>query len=55
MNSNYTLKIPRTSREAYGYQVERFEFEGDKGDRLVGIVCAVGIAFILGIALGGAL
>ena len=52
MMSNYTLRFPRTGREAFGHECH---FEGDKGDRLVGFICAVGIAFILGLALGGAL
>ena len=52
MNSNFTLRSPRTSREAFGYSVNRSEFEGDRGDRLVAIVCAIGIAFVLGMAVG---
>jgi hypothetical protein len=52
MNSNYTLRFPRTSREAFGYSVKRSEFEGDRGDRFVAIVCAIGIAFVLGMAVG---
>lgn len=54
MNSNYTLRFPRTSREAFGHESTRACFEGDKGDRLVSWICAIGVAFVIGLAMGGA-
>ena len=49
-NSNYTLRFPRSSREAYGAQAN---FKSDP-DRLVGIVGLVALAFVIGFLVGGA-
>jgi hypothetical protein len=50
MNSNWTLRFPRTSREAYGYQVT---FRRESNDRAVLVGVAIGLAFLVGLALGG--
>lgn len=49
MNSNWTLRFPRTGREAFGHEC-RFD---DNPDRAVGIVCAIIAAFVLGMLVGG--
>ena len=50
MNSNYTLRFNRTSREAYGRWLTREDFEGDRGDRFVFWI-AVAIGFVLGLLI----
>jgi hypothetical protein len=52
MNSNFTLRFPRTSREAYGYQIN---FHKADPDRYVFIACLIGAAFLIGMMVGGAL
>ena len=52
MNSNWTLRFPRTSREAFGHQVE---FRHRNPDRIVGYVVALSVAFVIGMMVGGAL
>lgn len=51
MNSNWTLRFPRTSREAFGHEIKF----ADDPDRLVGHVCIVLASFMLGMMVGGAL
>lgn len=50
-NSNFSLRFSRSAREAYGHDV-RFS-DGAKMDRMVGIVCAICAAFVLGMMIGG--
>ena len=50
--SNWSLRFPRTSREAFGYQVD---FHRHDPDRLVGVVVGVLCVFVLGMLVGGAL
>jgi hypothetical protein len=50
--SNWTGRFARTSREAFGHQVE---FDRHDPDRLVGVVVGVCIVFVLGMLVGGAL
>lgn len=50
MNSNWTLRFPRTGREAFGHECH---FESRDPDRIVGIVCALAAAFIAGLLVGG--
>lgn len=50
--SNWSLRFPRTSREAFGHQVE---FDRHDPDRLVGHAIAALLIFTLGLMLGGAL
>lgn len=50
-SSNWTGRFPRTSRDAFGYQVK---FRTDP-DRLVGHVLAALAIFVAGLMLGGAL
>lgn len=49
--SNYTLRFPRTGREAFGHDCR---FERDP-DRMVGHVIAALAIFVAGLMLGGAL
>lgn len=51
MDSRYTLRFPRTYREATGMDCN---FNRDP-DRIVGFVCAVCAAFIVGMMIGGVL
>lgn len=51
MNSNYTLRFPRTSREVYGHEVSFHD--ADRRDRMVFIACAIGAAFVIGMMIGG--
>jgi len=50
--SNYTLRFPRTGREAFGHDCR---FERPDPDRLVGHVLAALSLFVAGLMLGGAL
>lgn len=50
MNSNWTVRFPRTYREATGMDCH---FERHNPDRLVGIVCALLAAFVAGLMVGG--
>lgn len=52
-NSNYTLRFPRTSREAYGHDVQFVD--GNRKDKIVGIVCSILGAFVVGMMIGGVL
>jgi hypothetical protein len=49
--SNWSLRFPRTSREAFGHQIE---FREDP-DKLVGHVVAACVIFVLGLIVGGTL
>lgn len=49
--SNWSLRFPRSSREAFGYQIN---FRADP-DRAVGYVVGVLCVFVLGMLVGGAL
>lgn len=51
MNSNFTLKFPRTSREVYG-QWASFN-DADKWDRRVFTAALIGSAFLIGMFIGG--
>lgn len=51
MNSNYSLKFPRTSREVYGAWATFHD--PNRMDRIVFIVCAIGAAFVVGMMVGG--
>ena len=46
-NSNWNLRFPRTSREAFGYTLPQEEHRGDKWVGLVAIFVA---GFLLGLA-----
>ncbi len=50
MDSNWTLKFPRTYREATG---SAFYADPDAGDRLVGWGLVVIAAFVAGMWVGG--
>lgn len=50
--SNWTGRFPRTSREAFGHQVE---FHHHDPDKLVGYVVGALCVFVLGMLIGGAL
>ena len=52
MNSNYTLKFPRSYREATGSDCQ---FEHKNPDRMVFMACLVCAAFLLGLMIGGAI
>lgn len=49
MNSNWSLRFPRSGREAFGHEVR---FDRDP-DRMVGTVIALIYAFLAGLVLGG--
>lgn len=49
-NSNYSLRFPRSYREATGFDAH---FEQRNPDKIVGIVCALLTAFVLGMMVGG--
>jgi hypothetical protein len=49
MNSNYTLRFPRTSREAYGYDIELGRQNPDR----FGFLVYLALAFLFGLLLGG--
>ena len=62
MNSNETLRFPRTSKEAFGYPIKSWHFQPptpETGDKVVGIVCAAllivlpVISYVFDIKLGG--
>ena len=50
-DSNWTLRMPRTSREAYGHQIG---FDRPHPDKWVLGVMVVALAFIAGLLVGGA-
>lgn len=52
MNSNWTLRFPRTGREAFGHECH---FEPYSPDRLVAYVVALLCAFVAGLLVGGAI
>lgn len=49
-DSNYTLRFPRTSRDAFGYQIQ---FEKRDPDKLVGIALVLIFTFLAGMWAGG--
>ena len=51
LDSNWTLRFPRSSREAYGHEIY---FERKDPDRLVWVICVVLGAFLLGMFVGQA-
>lgn len=51
MNSNYTLKFPRSYREATGHDCR---FERTDPDRLVGRVMVILFVFLAGVLVGAA-
>lgn len=53
MNSNYSLRFPRTGREAFGHECH-FQQRHDP-DRMVGWACALMAAFVAGLLVGGVL
>ncbi len=52
MDSNYSLRFPRTYREATGQDAH---FERRNPDKIVFAVCAVLAAFLVGMMIGGVL
>jgi hypothetical protein len=50
MDSRYTLRFPRTYREATGFDAH---FERRNPDRIVGYACALLFAFFIGLWAGG--
>lgn len=50
MNSNYSLRFPRTGREAFGHECH---FQRRDPDRIVGFVMAFLAAFVVGMLVGG--
>jgi len=52
MNSNYTLRFPRTYREATGQDAE---FHHRDPDKIVFAVVIVLCAFVIGMMVGGVL
>lgn len=53
MNSNYTLRFPRTGREAFGHDC-RFDSHRPDPDRIVGISLLILFIFLAGVAVGAA-
>jgi hypothetical protein len=51
MNSNFTLRFPRTSKEVYG-DWARFN-DPEAWDRRIFIVALIGAAFVIGMMIGG--
>ena len=51
MNSNWTLKFPRTYREATGSECQ---FDGCSPDKWVGIIGVLALVFVLGFLAGAA-
>ena len=51
MNSNYSLRFPRSSKEVYGYWAT-FN-KPNRMDRIVFIVCAICASFVTGMIIGG--
>jgi len=49
MNSNWSLRFPRTSREVYGHWIG---FNTRNPDRMVFIACAILAAFLAGFLIG---
>lgn len=54
MPSNYTLKFPRSGREAFGHDC-RFNDHRPDPDRIVGYTLAALAIFVAGLMVGGAL
>ncbi|HMW88228.1 MAG TPA: hypothetical protein PKD65_19560 [Nitrospira sp.] len=52
MNSNYTLRFPRTGREAFGHECH---FHRRDPDRMVGIAILILCVFVAGMMVGGVL
>jgi hypothetical protein len=53
MHSNYTLRFPRTSREAFGHDC-RFEDHRPDPERIVGASLIVLFIFLAGVLVGAA-
>lgn len=53
MNSNYSLRFPRTGREAFGHECH-FHPRVDP-ERIVGWACLLFAVFVAGMMVGGAL
>lgn len=51
MDSNYSLRFHRTSREAFGHDAKFHD--ADRSDRIVFFVCALCAAFLVGMIVGG--
>lgn len=51
IDSNYTLRINRTAKQAFGHDAQ-FD-DANRMDNLVGAVCLVGFGVILGLMLAG--
>ena len=54
MPSNYTLKFPRSGREAFGHDC-RFNDRLPDPERIVGFTLAALAIFVAGLMVGGAL
>lgn len=57
MDSNHTLRFPRTSRDAFGHQAWFHDSAAERANRLDRIVFAVGLlacAFVVGFMAGAA-
>lgn len=52
MDSNHTMRFPRTGREAFGHECH---FHRHDPDRLVGWACLLMAAFVAGLIVGGVL
>lgn len=52
MNSNHTLRFPRTGREAFGHECHFDKFDPD---RFVGRCLLLMAAFVAGLMVGGVL
>jgi hypothetical protein len=50
-NSNFSLRFSRSAREAYGHNIQFVD--GNRKDKIVGIVCAILAAFVVGMMIGG--
>lgn len=51
-NSNWTLRFPRTGREAFGHEC-RFKSSADRWDRAVGWIVAACCALVAVMSLAG--
>ncbi len=49
-HSNWTLKFPRSSREAFGFQIQQ---ERHKGDLVVGVGAVFLAGLFIGLLIGG--
>lgn len=51
MNSNWTLRFPRSSREAYGHQIG-FDDGHKRSDLIVLLLMVFALGFIVGLTVG---